>query len=97
MISCLKTESRSGPDDVGVVEPVGPTAVRPRLTVQVDPGHRERRDDHGEAAQQEDRTSDREKPSMKDNLLTFKAIPVDVVQCRLRSKVKTRLAGEELW
>jgi len=35
----------------------------------MDPGHRERRDDHGEAAQQEDRTSDREKPARNDEAM----------------------------
>ena len=72
LLSDLQWHPRPGPDDEGLVQSAGPAAVRPRLAVQVDPGHREARDQHREAAQQEDRAADSEAPPRDDE-----AVPVE--------------------
>ena len=54
----LEAHAGPGPDDKGLVESARPAPVRPGLAVQVHPGHREARDEHREAAEEEDRATD---------------------------------------
>jgi hypothetical protein len=54
------------PDDVGVVQLVPDVTVGPGRAVEVFPWHAERRDQHGDATEEEDRAGDREEPPHQD-------------------------------